>query len=98
MVNVNVDYAELERSANQLAAAKDDIDGQLRTLKGMIDSLVGGGFRTDLASVKFQQSYEQWNSGATNVMGGLEGMTSFLRTAIERHRALDSELGQQTGA
>jgi hypothetical protein len=63
----------------------------------MIDNLVSSGFVTDVASGKFQQSYEQWNTGAKNVIGGLEGMTSFLNRAIEQHTQLDTQLGQSTG-
>jgi len=97
MANVQVDYQQLESSANQLKTAQQEIEGQLARLKTMIDGLVQSGFRTDIASGKFQQSYDQWNTGAKNVMGGLEGMTSFLSRAIQQHRELDSQLGQSTG-
>jgi hypothetical protein len=63
----------------------------------MIDNLVSTGFVTDIASAKFQQSYDQWNSGAKNVIGGLDGMTSFLTAAVDQHSQLDAQLGQSTG-
>ena len=97
MANVHVDYAQLESSATQLTNGKNEIETQLGKLKTMIDNLVTSGFRTDLASGKFQQSYEQWNSGAKNVMQGLEGMTGFLKNAISQHQQLDSQLSQSTG-
>jgi WXG100 family type VII secretion target len=97
MANVQVDYQQLETSANQLRTAQQDMEAQLTRLKSMIDGLVQTGFRTDIASGRFQASYEQWTTGAKQVMGGLEGMNQFLNLAITQHRELDSQLGQSTG-
>ncbi|MCA1704960.1 MAG: WXG100 family type VII secretion target [Actinobacteria bacterium] len=97
MANVHVDYEQLQSSASQLQNGKNEMEAQLGRLKTMIDNLVRSGFVTDQASGKFQQSYEQWNHGAKNVMQGLEGMTGFLKTAIAQHQQLDSQLGQSTG-
>jgi WXG100 family type VII secretion target len=97
MANVHVDYQQLESSASQLQNGQHEVEAQLGRLKTMIDNLVASGFVTDQASGKFQQSYEQWNSGARNVMAGLEGMTSFLKSAITQHQQLDQQLSQSTG-
>ena len=97
MPNVHVDYQELQRSASQLKSGEQDIESQLGRLKSMIDSLVSSGFVTDQASGKFQQSYDQWNNGAKNVIQGLQGMSSFLEKAIAQHQQLDSELSKSTG-
>lgn len=97
MANVHVDYQDLQSSANQLKSGKDDIEAQLARLKSVVDGLVSRGFVTDLASGKFSESYQQWNTGAKNVIGGLEGMVSFLQTAISMHQDLDSKLSQQSG-
>ena len=97
MANVHVDYQELQRSASQLKSGQQEVEGQLGRLKSMIDNLVGSGFVTDQASGKFQQSYEQWNSGAKNVIAGLEGMSGFLQKAIAQHQQLDSELSKSSG-
>ncbi|MDQ2706945.1 MAG: WXG100 family type VII secretion target [Actinomycetota bacterium] len=96
-MGVHVDYDQLQSSASQLQNGKTEMEAQLSKLKAMIENLVGSGFRTDLASGKFRESYEQWNSGATNVMQGLEGMTGFLKSAIAQHQQLDSQLSQSTG-
>lgn len=94
---VHVEYEQLQSSASQLQSGKNDIEAQLGRLKTMIDNLVTSGFKTELASGKFQQSYEQWNTGAKNVMLGLEGMNGFLKNTIAKHQQLDSELSQSTG-
>ena len=96
MANVHVDYQELQRSSSQLKSGQQDVESQLARLKSMIDNLVSSGFVTDQASGKFQQSYEQWNSGAKNVIQGLQGMSSCLEKAIAQHQQLDSELSKST--
>jgi WXG100 family type VII secretion target len=94
MANILVNYADLDSSANALKTGQQEVESQLARLKAMIDGLVQGGFKTDLASTKFQQSYEQWTNGARNVIGGLDGMTSFLRTTVAQHQQLDQQLSQ----
>jgi WXG100 family type VII secretion target len=96
VANVHVDYQELQRTSSQLKSGQQDVEGQLARLKSMIDNLVSSGFVTDQASGKFQQSYEQWNSGAKNVIQGLQGMSSFLEKAIAQHQQLDTELSKST--
>ena len=71
---------------------------QLQSLRSMIDSLVGGEFRTQLASPRFQESYEQWDSGAQQMLEGLEGMASFLNQAVGGFEQLDSDLQQAPAA
>jgi len=97
MANVHVDYEQLQSSASQLRTAQQDVEGQLGRLKAMIENLVGSGFVTEQASGKFRESYVQWNTGAANVMRGLEGMSTFLNRAIEQHRQLDTTLSQNAG-
>ncbi len=97
MASIHVDYEQLQSTASQLKSGQQEMEAQLGRLKSLVDSLVSSGFVTQLASGKFQQSYEQWNSGAKNVMDGLEGMSSFLNTAIAQHQQLDQQLSQSTG-
>lgn len=97
MASVHVDYQQLQSTASQLKSGQQEMEAQLGRLKSLIDNLVASGFVTERASGKFQQSYEQWNSGAKNVVAGLEGMTSFLNNAIAQHQQLDQQLSQSTG-
>jgi WXG100 family type VII secretion target len=97
-MSINVKYEELQNTAGQLTTGREEMITQLTKLKGLVDTLVTSGFVTDQASGRFSTSYEQWNSGASNVIQGLEGMSSFLTQAIARHQQLDSELGQSAGA
>ncbi len=97
MANILVSYNDLQSSASALTSGQQEVEAQLGRLKTMIDGLVASGFVTDLASGKFHQSYEQWNTGARNVMAGLEGMSSFLRTAVAQHQQLDQQLSSSVG-
>jgi WXG100 family type VII secretion target len=97
VANVHVDYGQLESAAGQLSAAQQELESQLARLKSIVDQLVGAGFATDQASGRFHASYEQWNNGAKNVVAGLYGMSSFLKTAVQQHQQLDASLGQQAG-
>jgi WXG100 family type VII secretion target len=94
MANVQVNYEQLQQSANRLRAAQQDIETRLAQLRAMIDGLVQSDFKTDLASGKFQQSYAQWTTGAKQVIAGLDGMTTFLNTVVKQHQSLDSQLSQ----
>ena len=97
MADVHVDYSQVQTSASALQSGQQEIEAQLARLKTTIDNLVSSGFVTDLASGKFHNSYEQWNTGARNVIAGLEGMSAFLKTAIAQHQQLDQQLSSAVG-
>ena len=59
---------------------------------------VESGFKTATASGKFRDSYQQWNTGATNMMEGLKGMETFLTQVVRQHGDLDTTLGSQLGS
>jgi WXG100 family type VII secretion target len=86
----------MQSAATQLQQGQEEMTEQLQSLRSMIDSLVGGEFRTQLASPRFQESYEEWNSGAQQMLEGLNGMASFLSQAVSGFQELDSNL--QAGA
>ncbi len=94
-MSIKVDYEALQSTAGQLKSGQEEMVTQLNRLKGLVDSLVASGFVTDQASGQFQQSYQQWNSGTNNAIAGLQGMSQFLDTAIQRHQELDSSLSSQ---
>ena len=92
MPDISVSYEEMRLSASKLDQGRTSIEDQLESLRKMIDQLVQTSFRTESASPKFKESYEQWNSGAKNAMAGLEGMSTFLTKAIQGHKDLDTSL------
>jgi WXG100 family type VII secretion target len=97
MANIHVDYGQLQAGAAQLKSGREQVEQQLSRLKAMIDNLVAGGFVTDRASGKFQESYTQWTTGARNVIAGLDGMSDYLSKAVQAHQGLDDSLAQSAG-
>src|SRR5260370_24414671 len=96
MADVHVDYAQVQGVVSRLKTGRQEIDSQLKGLKAAVDQLVTDGFRTDVASPKFQESYQRWHSGASNAMAGLEGMAQFLGAVVDQHQHLDSQLSSST--
>jgi WXG100 family type VII secretion target len=97
MTDVSVGYEGMDSAASQLQQAREQMTDQLQSLRSMIDGLVGGEFRTQMASPQFQESYEQWTAGAEQMMEGLDGMSTFLNQAVTSFQELDSSLRQGAG-
>lgn len=97
MPDINIGYDGLGRAAAQLRSGHEEIDQRLRALKSMIDQLVNSEFRTQLASGRFADSYQQWTSGAQNMISGLEGMSTFLSNVVQQYQDLDNRLAGGAG-
>jgi WXG100 family type VII secretion target len=92
MPNLNVTYQDMHDAASRLSQGEDDIKSQLTQLKSLIDSLVSGGYVTDKSSVAFNNSYQEFNNGATQTISGLTGMASYLNAAANALEQTDSDL------
>ncbi len=92
MANVNVTYDEMKAAGDRLKAGREEIEGNLQQLKRLVDDLVGGGYVTDSSSKAFQSSYEEFNTGATKTIEGLNGMADYLKAAADTFEKADSEL------
>ncbi|MFF9673559.1 MULTISPECIES: WXG100 family type VII secretion target [Streptomyces] len=97
MTDVSVGYDGVQHAATQLLNGHTDMIEKLQSLKTVVDQLVGGEFRTQLASPKFQESYQQWTTGAQNMIQGLEGMAGFLNDVVRGHQELDQRLAGGAG-
>jgi WXG100 family type VII secretion target len=97
MANMNVTYEELRSQANQLRLGQQTITETLTTLQTQVNNLVASGFQTDAASGAFQASYEEFTTGATQAIEGLEGMASFLEQAAQTLQDVDSQLASGIG-
>ncbi len=95
MPNVNVTYEEMRNAGRQLQAGQQDIEGRLQQLKAQVDQLVSSGYVTDQSSRAFQSSYEQFDTGARQMIAGLEGMNQYLQTAAGQFESTDQTLAQQ---
>lgn len=92
MANVNVTYQELSDTASRLSAGQADLESKLSELKRIVDNLVAEGFQTDKASGSFQTSYEEFTTGATKTVQGLEGLSSFLKSSADAFQQVDDQL------
>ena len=92
MANVNVTYTDMQDAARKLREGQGEIESTLQRLKGQIDALVAGGYVTDSSSKAFSGAYEEFNTGVTKVVTGLEGMGGYLDTAAKTFQQADSEL------
>ena len=97
MANMNVTYADMEAAANQLRNGQADIESRLQTLKGLVDSLVTGGYVTDRSSKAFEASYAEFNEGIKRTLEGLTGMSAYLVKASQALSSTDSELAKSLG-
>ena len=92
MANVNVAYEDLETVSSRLGSGQGELANILDRLKGQVDQLVSSGFVTDKASGAFQSSYEQFTTGATETIEGLDGMSQFPARTQEALSDLDAQL------
>jgi WXG100 family type VII secretion target len=90
--NVNVTYAEMQSAARQLQAGEQTIESDLSKLKRLVDNLVAGGYVTDASSKQFEASYTQFNTGATKMVQGLNGMGQYLDAAVKAFTETDTQL------
>jgi WXG100 family type VII secretion target len=94
MANLNVTYQEMNDVAQQLDIGKQELNDVLTRLSGVINNLVASGFQTELASGAFSQTYEDFTSGTTKAIGGLDGLSLFLKKAAEAMASTDAELAK----
>ena len=92
MSNVRVTYQQLQDQAVKLSNGRQEIESQLAALKSQVESLVQDGFVTDSSSVAFQQSYDEFTTGATQTINGLDGMAAYLKTAAQTFQDVDQQL------
>ena len=94
MANVNVTYTDMQDAARKLRDGQSSIETTLQQLKSQVDGLVAGGYVTDSSSKAFSGAYEEFNTGVTKVVAGLEGMGGYLDTAARTFQQADQELAR----
>lgn len=97
MANLNVSYEDMRSQATGLRTGQQDITDQLNKLRAQITNLVSGGFVTDAASGAFNQSYEQFNNGATQTISALDSLAGALENMANTLQETDAQLAQQMG-
>jgi WXG100 family type VII secretion target len=92
MPNLNVTYADMQSAASQLQSGEAQVEADLARLKRLVDNLVASGYVTDSSSKQFEASYTEFNSGATKMIQGLNGMSQYLNAAAKAFAETDTQL------
>lgn len=92
MANITVSYGEIEQSATQLGAGRDEITQKLQALQTQIGNLVASGFVTDQASGKFNTAYTEYTTSANTVIAKLTEIQTFLTQTATAMREMDAQI------
>ncbi len=92
MANISISYGEIEQSASQLGAGRDEITQKLQSMQSQIGNLVTSGFVTDQASGKFNAAYQEYTASANAVVEKLTEIQSFLTQTAAAMRDMDAQL------
>jgi len=92
MADFGASYAEMEAMANKLNTAREDIQGQLDTLKTSVDELLGSDFKTQHASGKFGDGYTELTDGLKTATNGIGDMGESLKGMMQAIKDLDESL------
>ncbi|MTE24456.1 hypothetical protein GJQ66_10710 [Microbacterium sp. ZXX196] len=82
----------MESTATKLDDGKESIDTLLDELQGHVDDLVEDGFKTEKASGKFRDGYEDLTNGMKDAADGVSEMATALRDMAQAVRDLDDQL------
>ncbi|WP_232527885.1 WXG100 family type VII secretion target [Microbacterium suaedae] len=92
MSDFGATYDEMESTATKLDDGKESIDSLLDELQGHVDDLVEDGFKTEKASGKFKDGYEDLTQGMKDAANGVNDMATALRDMAQAIRDLDDQL------
>lgn len=92
MTDFGATYDEMESTATKLDDGKDSIQGALEECQGYVDELVQDGFKTEKASGKFQDGYDEMTTGLKDASEGVSEMAQALRDMAQAIRDLDDQL------
>lgn len=97
MSNLNVTYGDIQQAATRLANGREELESKLQELRAFIESLVSSGFVTDQASVRFNETYQQFTTNATGTISALNGLSDYLNHAAQTLQDTDNQLAGQIG-
>lgn len=92
MANFAAEYSSMEALSHKLHSAQSDIQGQLNALQGDVENLTSGDFKTEVASGKFNDGYQQLTKGLNQALDGIGEMGQQLTTMMQKIQQLDHEL------
>jgi WXG100 family type VII secretion target len=79
---------ELQVCGSMLADISDELHGELTTLRAEMDGLFSTGWQGQAAN-GFAQGWDQWQTGAHDVLNALGDMASLLTTTGQNYASTD---------
>lgn len=92
MSDFGVTYDEMESTASKLDDGKESIDDALTECQGYVDDLTQEGFKTEKASGKFKDGYDDMSTGLKDAAEGVSEMAQSLRDMAQAVRDMDDQL------
>ncbi|MER7797571.1 WXG100 family type VII secretion target [Microbacterium sp. NPDC096154] len=92
MSDFGATYDEMESAAQKLDDGKQSIHDLLGELQAVIDELVQDGFKTEKASGKYRDGYEDLTNGLKDASEGVADMAQALRDMADAIRDMDTQL------
>lgn len=92
MADFGASYGEMEAMSSKLSTARDDIQGQLDSLKNSVDTLLGNDFKTQHASGKFGDGYNELTTGLKSATDGIGDMGDSLKGMMQAIQELDQKM------
>jgi WXG100 family type VII secretion target len=86
----HVDHASLHTAAGDVRAARGDVDGLLRRLRGVVAEELGPAWQGAAAGA-FQKLMERWDADARNLQESLGAIADLLDDSGTMHRVNDEE-------
>jgi WXG100 family type VII secretion target len=93
MALIKVTSEDLATVAAQLSSGSEEIDGQLTTMRGLVQSLVASDWQ-GAASSAFDTLYHQWNTSAANLREALDGISRLVSNAAETYANTEQQIQQ----
>lgn len=92
MADFKASYGEMESMSGKLEAGRDEIGDTLRRLKTDVDRLLGDDFKTEHASGKFGEGYNELTTGLETAIDGIRDMGDALRKMQQAIKDTDAAM------
>ena len=92
MADFKASYGEMDSMAGKLETGREEIGDVLRRLKADVDRLLGDDFKTEHASGKFGEGYNELTLGLEKAIEGISDMGESLRKMMQAIKDTDQSL------
>lgn len=92
MANLNVTYDDLRDVAGRLKNGQGELQQKLAELSNLVTNLTASGFQAEQSSAAYRDSFEQFRTGTSSAIDGLEGLANFLNAAADALQQTDEGL------